>query len=150
MSKYFGIFYCVNLVFSKIKNHLKIGQNYYLVSATKAKIRPENILQVPKPQIKRNIPIQLNFDDVLNQACKTGGPRAACGPIACPMRPAVISFKHKGCSKMIIFNTYFDIKGHMNTKRDTNISKLRFADSFSIIMWSTQGFEFDMPVLEHK
>lgn len=90
MSKYFGIFYCVNLVFSKIKNHLKIGQNYYLVSATKAKIRPENILQVPKPQIKRNIPIQLNFDDVLNQACKTGGPRAVCSPIGCLWRPTVI------------------------------------------------------------
>ncbi len=26
----------------------------------------------------------------LEQACQTGGPRAACGPIGCSMRPAAI------------------------------------------------------------
>jgi hypothetical protein len=30
------------------------------------------------------------FRHPLNQACQTGGPRAACSPIACPMRPAAI------------------------------------------------------------
>ena len=30
--------------------------------------------------------------DPLNQACQTGGPRAACGPFACLMRPAVIFY----------------------------------------------------------
>jgi hypothetical protein len=29
----------------------------------------------------------------LYQACQTGGPRAACGPIACLMRPAVTYLK---------------------------------------------------------
>ncbi len=30
------------------------------------------------------------MSQLLDQACQTGGPRAACGPIACPMRPEAI------------------------------------------------------------
>ncbi len=33
-------------------------------------------------------------NEPLSQACQTGGPRAACGPIACLMRPAVTSLSH--------------------------------------------------------
>ncbi len=33
-------------------------------------------------------------------------------------------------------------------KRDDNVSTLRPTDSFSVIMWPAQGFEFDMPALK--
>jgi hypothetical protein len=32
-------------------------------------------------------------------------------------------------------------------KREDNVTKLRPADSFSVIMWPAQEFEFDMPAI---
>jgi len=43
-----------------------------------------------------------HFTIALEQACQTGGPRAACGPIACPMRPEVIFYKQKLLKTIII------------------------------------------------
>jgi len=42
--------------------------------------------------------------NLLKQACQTGGPRAACGPIACLLRPAVsfYSFKTQCAARTVV------------------------------------------------
>ena len=40
-------------------------------------------------------PVDLHSFFGLRQTCQTGGPRAACGPISCPMQPQALSFYPK-------------------------------------------------------
>ncbi len=46
----------------------------------------------------------------IDQACQTGGPRAACGPIACPMRPAAL-IQSENYLNWLIFIHIFDLEG---------------------------------------
>ncbi len=112
--------------------------------------------------------------NILKHACQTGGPRAACGPTACYLRPAVIFsdleilyITHK-MTRILPNLRFFDLKWSKYSKplietvwSENNIVKtdknigyfficgpLTILSTFKLIMWLAQQFEFDMPVLK--
>jgi hypothetical protein len=65
----------------------------------------DNIARVEDGFLQRSVSQPVGRDPLV-QACQTGGPRAACGPIACLMRPAVTFLSHtftSNCKQLIIY-----------------------------------------------